>query len=320
MRRDVTYLMAGGGRRYTLKGLAHWLAIGLGGALLLALLLAQTIRAGSHTAALSNLSLDGTPITGFNAATTSYTHTVYDALNAPDEAITVAATADVTDDSATDTAKAVIKPDDADGDTAGHQVSLDVGENTIEIVVTSAGEESTRTYTVKVTRVAASDATLSALSLGATGATLSPKFDADTEMYTASVANSVADTTVTATATHTGATATIIPASPVTLNVGENTIKVVVRAVDGTTKTYTIVVTKAASDDARLATLTVSDVTGGALTPAFDRLPTPSRPHTRAAWRTASPRSRSRQRRLIPRPRTRSFRRLTSIAWLADTR
>ena len=46
-----------------------------------------------------------------------------------------------------------------------HQVSLDVGENTIEVFVTSEGKQGTRTYTVKVTRIAASDATLTALSL-----------------------------------------------------------------------------------------------------------------------------------------------------------
>jgi len=275
MGRDVTYLTAGGSRRHSLTGLSRWLAIGLGGALVFALILAQAVRADSHTAELSALSLDGTAVTGFDADTTSYTHIVYDALNAPDDKITVAATANPTNDSGDDVAKAVISPADAvpdDGDDtttadAGHQVDLVVGENTIEIVVTSAGGESTRTYTVKVTRVAASDASLSALSLGAAGAALSPGFDADTEMYTASVANSVADTTVTATPTHTSATATIIPASPVTLNVGENTIKVVVRAVDGTVKTYTVVVTKAASDDARLATLTVGTAT---LAPAFD--------------------------------------------------
>ena len=60
----------------------------------------------------------------------------------------------------------------------------------------------------------------------------------------------------------------MIPTSPLTLNVGPNTIKVVVLAVDGTDKTYTVVVTKAASDDARLATLTVSELTV-ALDPAF---------------------------------------------------
>jgi len=54
---------------------------------------------------------------------------------------------------------------------------------------------------------------------------------------------------------------------PVPLTVGPNTITIVVTAQDGTTKnTYTLVVTRAASSDALLADLTVSE---GILTPSF---------------------------------------------------
>ncbi len=254
MGRDMNISLVQGKERWHRQGgPAYWLALALGTALLLGLLVTQAVRADNHTATLTDLSLaqtddDTTAVAlspTFVATTTSYTATVYDGLNASASVDKITVTADAETD-----ATRVIKPDDADGDTDGHQVGLDVGENTIEIVVTSEGEQTTRTYTVKVTRVAASDATLSALSLGAAGATLSPKFDADTEMYTASVANSVADTTVAPTRTHTSATATVIPTTdPVVLNVGENTIKVVVRAVDGSTKTYTVVVTRAGSDD-----------------------------------------------------------------------
>ena len=205
-----------------------------------------------------------TPVTlspTFVASTTSYTAIVYDALNAPVDKVAVTATVGAG-------VQRVITPADADAGTDGHQVNLRVGETTIRARVTVSG--ATQTYTIKVTRVAASDATLSALSLSAAGADLSPKFDAGTEMYTASVANSVTTTDVTATPTHAGspgATATPIPAATgVALNVGENTIKVVVRAVDGTTKTYTIVVTRAGSA-ATLSDLTVSDAT---LAPVFD--------------------------------------------------
>ena len=52
---------------------------------------------------------------------------------------------------------------------------------------------------------------------------------------------------------HSAATATVIQATDGALNVGANTIKVVVRAVDGSTETYTVMVTRAGSD----ATLTV---------------------------------------------------------------
>ena len=149
-----------------------------------------------------------------------------------------------------------IEPKDADADADDHQVSLAVGENTITVVATSVDKETTRTYTVKVTRISASDASLSDLSLE--GATLSPAFSSGTTAYTASVANDDTETMVTATATNSGVTATVIPGGTVNLATGDNIIRVVVASVDGTqTKTYTVTVTKAGSDDATLSELTL---------------------------------------------------------------
>ena len=101
-------------------------------------------------------------------------------------------------------------------------------------------------------------------------------FDSDTITYTASVANNVTSTTVTAETTDSNAT-TVIKLDgtedtdgTVALAVGANTITVEVTAEDtSTTKTYTVTVTRAAaiSTDATLDSLSLSQ---GALNPTFD--------------------------------------------------
>lgn len=98
-----------------------------------------------------------------------------------------------------------------------------------------------------------SNANLSNLTLS--GTTLSPAFNASTANYTASVANTVASVTVTPTKADANATVSIngaVLASGVTsrvvnLNVGANTITVLATAQNGSTKTYTVTVTRAAA-------------------------------------------------------------------------
>jgi gliding motility-associated-like protein len=106
--------------------------------------------------------------------------------------------------------------------------------------------------------------------------TLAPVFASGTNNYTASELNSTASITVTPTDTDTTATITVngiavtsgTASSSIPLNVGPTTITVVVTAQDGITKdTYTVVVTRAASSDALLSNLIVSE---GTLTPAFN--------------------------------------------------
>ena len=100
-----------------------------------------------------------------------------------------------------------------------------------------------------------SDATLSALSLvnaaDDAAIALTPTFVSGTESYTASVLYSVVSTTVTATPTHASATEVIKLGgtedadATVNLALGDNVITVEVIAQDGTTKTYTVTVTRA---------------------------------------------------------------------------
>ena len=211
----------------------------------------------STDATLRSLTLSGLTL-AFDPATTRYTAQVGNDVT---ETTVTAATSDAN-------ATYVVQLDgvaDADG-----TIPLSVGENVVAIVVTAEDGEATRTYTVTVTRAApplSNDATLSELTLS--GVTLA--FDPATTGYTASVANSVSETTVTATTNHDGASYAIKldgvtdADGVIPLSVGTNAISIVVTAEDGeTVRTYTVTVTRAApqlSSDATLRSLTLSGVT-----------------------------------------------------------
>ena len=127
-------------------------------------------------------------------------------------------------------------------------------DNTVDATLTYAdpGLQSEHKVDGSLTTTLSTDATLSALALS--GVTLAPTFGSATEDYTATVVNSVMQTTVTATPTHSGATVAFKDGddtpltNPVTLDVGDNVIKAVVTAEDTTTmKTYMVTVTRQAT-------------------------------------------------------------------------
>ena len=137
---------------------------------------------------------------------------------------------------------------DADG-----TVSLAVGSNVITVEVTAEDGETTRTYTVTVTRVssdASTDATLRGLVLSDVDyGTVGP----NTTTYTAQVANDVSETLVTPYVSYQGASYVVKLGGVTDINrrislaVGSNVITVEVTAEDlVTTKIYTITVTRAA--------------------------------------------------------------------------
>ena len=210
----------------------------------------------STDAVLSGLTLSGVDFGTFDPATTEYTASVG---NDVDETTVTPATND-------DRATYVIKLGgvaDADG-----VVPLVVGSNVIAIKVTAEDEDTTKTYTVTVTRAGlplSTDATLSGLALSS----ITLDFDPATTGYTASVDNDVTETTVTLTVNHEGATYAIkldgVAGSDGTVSLAEggNVISVDVTAEDReTTKTYTVTVTRDApplSKDATLSSLTLSD-------------------------------------------------------------
>ena len=225
--------------------------------------IAFTVPAETSTdATLSGLSLSDVNFGTFASGTTSYTADV---------------TNSVTETTVTPTvnhsgASYVIKlggVTDADG-----VVSLSVGSNVITVEVTAEDDTTTQTYTVTVTRLVSlqqnsTDATLSALTLSGInfGA-----FSSDTDSYSAQVANSVSQTTVTPTVNDSGATYVIKLGGVtdadgvVSLSVGSNVITIEVTAEDDdTTRTYTVTVTRARppSTDATLSALTLSGIDFG---------------------------------------------------------
>lgn len=185
----------------------------------------------------------GTLSPNFVAATTAYAATVGNATTS----VTITPTA--TDSAAT------IKVNGStvvSGSPSG-AISLNLGSNTITVVVTASDGSTTKTYTAVVTRSSpGSDATLSAVSLSS--GTLKPSFVSGTSNYTAAVDNSTTSVTVTPVASDTAATIKVngnvvasgSASSAVPLELGSNTITLVVTAQNGTsTKSYTLTVSRA---------------------------------------------------------------------------
>ena len=214
----------------------------------------------STDATLRGLTLSVVDFGTFDSTTTSYTAQIANSVTQTTVTQTV-------NDSG---ASYVIKlggVTDADG-----TVSLAVGSNVITIEVTAEDGLTTRTYTVTVTRAAppSTDATLRGLTLSVVDF---GTFDSTTTSYTAQVANSVTQTTVTQTINHSGASYVIMLSGvtdadgTVSLAVGSNVIAIEVTAEDGlTTRTYTVTVTRAAppSTDATLSALALNGIDFGA--------------------------------------------------------
>ncbi|WP_203232117.1 cadherin-like beta sandwich domain-containing protein [Paenibacillus pinistramenti] len=202
----------------------------------------------STNANLSNLTIsEGTLSPNFAEETTTYTATVGNEVTSED------VTATVEDVNATLT---------INGETAlsGNAVNvpLSVGPNSISVLVTpESGQQ--QTYTIVVTREGDTQqgggdpeqGIAELLDLTLSQGTLSPSFDADTTVYTATVGSDVTSEDVTATVEGTNATLSIDgtvttsgTAVNVPLSVGPNSIIVQLIPDSGPGKAYTIIVTR----------------------------------------------------------------------------
>jgi gliding motility-associated-like protein len=201
-------------------------------------------RAASSNAALAGLTISsGTLSPAFASSTSNYTANVVNATTS------VTVTPMAADPTATIAVNGMAVPSGS----ASGAISLNVGPNTLTTVVTAQDGVTTQTYTVIITRAPATNANLSVLVLSKVGP-LTPVFSPTITNYTANVGNSITSITaspktgdVNATVTINGIAVTSGTASgPIALSIGANTITAVVTAPDGvTTKTYTVVVTRA---------------------------------------------------------------------------
>lgn len=142
----------------------------------------------------------------------------------------------------------------ASGGTSG-AISLTVGSNNIIAVAVTTPSGVSQNYTITVTR--ADSAYLSALTIQSRSAAvpLTPTFTKTTTSYTANVASSVSTITVTPTADNSTETikvnGTVVASGrisgSISLNMGSNTITIIVSTPSGSSQTYTIVVTRANS-------------------------------------------------------------------------
>ncbi len=223
-----------------------------------------TVNIAVYSSGLANLvPSDGALSPTFATTVSSYTLNESNAVSS----VTLTPTVSV----ATDTV--IINGTAVTSGTPSQAINLAIGPNTINIVVKSSTGTVIGNYTVAATRAASNNANLSALNVN--NAILSPAFDQGTTSYAASVPYATSSVTIAPAAADTNATVSIdgdiiTPGSPLTLvplNVGSNTINVLVTAQDGaTTQTYTISITRSAGNDVSLANLTVSS---GTLNPAF---------------------------------------------------
>lgn len=197
------------------------------------------------TVEISGIALsEGTLTPTFDPATTAYSATVPNATSS----ITVTVTTENSNVEVTIDGDTVIPGDGV------KEISLTVGENPVEIVVTD-GTDSV-TYTVTVTRLAAAPAVeLSGLSLSE--GTLAPAFDPATTSYTATVPNETSAVTVTVTTDNSDFdvaidSVAVLPGTgskDVNLSVGENLVEIVVT--DGAySETYTVTITREAPEPA----------------------------------------------------------------------
>lgn len=158
--------------------------------------------------------------------------------------------------------------------TSSAAIPLVVGSNTVTAIVTAQDGATTKSYTVNVIRAQSGNADLAGLVPSA--GSLNPAFSPSATTYRLSVPTETSTLQLTPTSADPTATITVNGAAVTSgsasrkfqLGVGNAVLTVVVTAQNGTTRSYTVIVTRTASADATLASLAPSV---GSLDPSFDK-------------------------------------------------
>src|SRR6185437_6155035 len=143
-------------------------------------------------------------------------------------------------------------------------IALNLGANTITVVATAQDGTTVLNYIITVTRLQSSNAKLSSINIRPY-AVLTEVPGPGYKNYTALVGFSKTSAGVLASTSDSLATFTVngVPATsgvvsdPVPMNVGDNTITIVVTAQDGSTATYIITVTRQLSADVQLSSINI---------------------------------------------------------------
>ncbi|NNU61988.1 autotransporter domain-containing protein [Ochrobactrum soli] len=171
-------------------------------------------------------------------------------------------------------AMAVVNGASTPNGTSSASIPLVVGSNTVTTTVTAQDGTTTKSYTVNVIRAQSGNAEL--VGLVPSAGSLDPAFSPSATTYALAVPTETSSLQLTPNSADPTATITVNGAavasgsasSAFPLGIGNTTLTVVVIAQNGTTRSYTVNVTRAVSADATLASLVPSV---GSLDPAFDK-------------------------------------------------
>ncbi|MDD3340739.1 MAG: cadherin-like beta sandwich domain-containing protein [Bacilli bacterium] len=143
--------------------------------------------------------------------------------------------------------------------------NLKNGENEVTVIVT-AEDGTKRTYTVQVLVQDASLFSNRLVNLTVSKGNLSPNFNPDTLSYTVSVPNNV--TSITINGVLESVDAKVTGLGTYTLVQGRNSFPIVLTSKDKKTRTYSVIVYRIPSSDARLKSIAFKE---GSLSPVFDK-------------------------------------------------